>query len=541
MGAFLIYMMKVAVCQTAFYLLYKLLLSRDTYYGFNRVVLLSMIVASLVLPLINLPSEGGEPLRQGVAVVEQMVIEADVVPENESQHLTVIQIIALIYIIGVVCFFVRGVVSTVSLKHLIGRGRLVKEADGVVISVLPDDVSPFSCFRHIVISETDYACNPREILTHERAHIARGHSFDLLFCNLLIAFQWFNPSIWLIKAELQCVHEYEADAAVLSSGINAADYQLLLIRKAVGEKLFALANNLNQASLKKRINMMLSRRSNPWKRAKVAFVVPLVVLALTAFGGAKAEQISREIEQEGNRLSNSLLATITEPENETKNAAVQNRQFYAMKQSVSERKTDTLEVQNRLFDKTTTEGSDVDAKVFDVVEQPPRFPGGMAELNKYIRENIKTPESVIKNGNDVRVIVQFVVDKDGSVHSPKVYNSTDKEAEAEAMRVVSAMPKWIPGLHNNQAVRVKYTMPIRFSQPQRQAERVQSDVAEPQQKGKLKDAGVIIDGRRATMTELMALDSKSIKSITVIKDKAAIAAYGDEKVNSIIEITTKTK
>ena len=133
------------------------------------------------------------------------------------------------------------------------------------------------------MSEEDYACGGGTILVHEQAHQRLGHSWDLLLVDLLGCLQWFNPAMWLLRVELRAVHEYEADEQVLRCGVDAKDYQMLLIKKAVGGRWYSIANSLNHSNLKNRITMMLRKRSSRWARAKALYVLPLACLALGAF------------------------------------------------------------------------------------------------------------------------------------------------------------------------------------------------------------------------------------------------------------------
>lgn len=252
MGLFFIYSLKVALCLIAFYLIYKLLLSRETFFSFNRAVLLAIMGLSLLLPLAHVSMSAPTVGAGGFVVVEDIIVRA-VAADTEDFVLTAAQTAFLIYILGVAFFAVRWVLSLVSLYRLIRSGRVVSSADGIRTIVVSREVSPFSWLGNIVISESDYANSPDCILRHERAHVAAHHSVDIMLCDALIVFQWFNPAAWLLKTEMQNLHEYEADRAVLTSGVDAAGYQLLLIRKAVGDKLFSMANNLNQCSLKKEL------------------------------------------------------------------------------------------------------------------------------------------------------------------------------------------------------------------------------------------------------------------------------------------------
>ena len=309
MGLFFIYSLKVALCLTAFYLVYKLLLSRETFFGFNRAVLLGIIGVSLLLPSVRFTVESAPEPVGGFVIVEDIVMQA-VAADAPGFSVTAAQVCFAIYIIGVAFFAGREAWSLLCLRRMLRGGRVVSSDGGVKTVVVKGDVSPFSWMGNIVVSEKDYRDNPEYILLHERAHIAGRHSWDILLCDVLIVFQWFNPAAWLLKAELQSVHEYEADRRVLSSGVNAADYQLLLIRKAVGDKLFSMANNLNQSSLKKRITMMLKKKSNPWSRARMLVAVPVAAVAVVAFATPKAESLSNEIKSESEALVSKVMPVV---------------------------------------------------------------------------------------------------------------------------------------------------------------------------------------------------------------------------------------
>ena len=298
MGLFFIYSLKVAFCLIAFYLVFKLLLSKETFHTFNRWVLLLVMVVSILLPWLKVTTAEPTAIAEGMISLESIIASAEVVNDDAPEGLSAIQLLFIIYIIGIVVFFLREVVSVVKLLRLIRRGTpLTAEQAGVSqhgvrVVVMKNEIAPFSWFRHVVLSEKDFQENPREILTHELAHIRLGHSWDVAVCNLLIIFQWWNPAAWLLKRELQNVHEFEADEAVINRGVDAKQYQLLLIRKSVGERLFSMANNLNHQSLKKRITMMTTKKSSPWQKAKVLVALPMAALAVVAFANPDVERVA---------------------------------------------------------------------------------------------------------------------------------------------------------------------------------------------------------------------------------------------------------
>ena len=251
----LIYQIKVGLCLIVFYLLWKLLLSRETFHRFNRVVLLAVMAIALVLPWIRLSMSVPVPVAQQMVVLEEMMVTpAGAAAAQRSTTLwSATDIAAAIYFIGMAMMALWLLHSQWSLRRLLKQGRRESLPDGITLHVLPGEQTPFSYFRHIVINEQDYRDNPREILIHEQAHIRLWHSLDVMFMGVVALFQWWNPAAWLLCRELRQVHEYEADMAVLNQGVDVKQYQLLLIRKSVGNQLFSMANNFNYQSLKKRI------------------------------------------------------------------------------------------------------------------------------------------------------------------------------------------------------------------------------------------------------------------------------------------------
>ncbi len=122
-----------------------------------------------------------------------------------------------------------------------------------------------------------------------------------------------------------------------------------------------------------------------------------------------------------------------------------------------------MKVTQRVADEPVKEDKpEVENKVFDVVEQMPSFPGGPSALNQYLSNNVKYPVVAQENGVQGRVVVSFVVERDGSITDVKVVRSVDPSLDREASRVVSSMPKWIPGKQNGSPVRVKYNVPVSF-------------------------------------------------------------------------------
>ena len=515
MGTFLVYILKSAACLAVFYLFYKLLMSRDTFHRFNRFALLGLLVLSSLLPLVEASVNSPAAVQETMLTLEQLLLMADIQPEGESMaaatpSATVLWLRAalLVYLTGIVFFIARNLCSLARLGRLIRQGK--REA---LNSYLPDrkeknvrlvvhdhDIAPFSWMHWIVIARKDLEENGREILIHELAHIRNRHSWDLLLADLCIFVQWFNPAAWLLKQELQNIHEYEADETVLREGVNARNYQMLLIKKAVGTRLYSMANSFNHSSLKKRITMMLKEKSNPWARAKYLYILPLAALAVTAFARPEVSAVADEI---------SAVKVIAPAVHDSIQPNVQTAV----------------------------------AAPSSALDQMPEFPGGMEALNTYLRNNIRYPQEAQKAGIQGRVIIQFIVSKDGSITDAEVVESVDPQLDAEGLRLIKNMPRWKPGMRKGQAIRVKQTLPIRFAFTKTSDKPENSNsifLINGNYNPSLKDVILLVNGQEVSPEIFRAIDPQRIQSVTVLKDQASLAKYTTDKSKTgIIQVKLK--
>ena len=400
MGIFFVYILKSSVCLAVFYLFYRLLLSRETFHRFNRVALLSILLLSCLLPLVEVTVEKQTEVHQTMMTLEQWLMLADMmnttnVAELQIEEVTVtwIQVALLVYLAGILLFAFRNGYSLLKLGNLLRSGRkedLSKYTDGgekVTLIVHDHDIAPFSWMKDIVISQKDLDENGREILIHELAHIQNRHSWDLLVADICIFFQWFNPASWLLKQELQNIHEYEADETVIEKGVDAKQYQLLLIKKAVGTRLYSMANSFNHSKLKKRITMMLKEKSNPWARLKYLYILPVAAIAVTAFARPEISETAEEISRMSDALGMEQASLLFSRLHDISAAKVNDLTAIVEAKAV---KTTEEPVQVAPVLKDTAKPVEVKyipAEVteklqgtpfFEVVEQMPEYPGGMA-------------------------------------------------------------------------------------------------------------------------------------------------------------------
>ena len=304
MSDFLLYDLKVAVLIIVFYMFYRLMLSRETFHRVNRIVLLLTAIASFVLPLCVITT------HQTVAVAMPEVaigdVQAQIAPESETEQPLWLVVLPVLYIIGMVATLGNTLLSLARVWQLIRRSERYPQPDGTILCVTGNAaVAPFSWMHYIVMNQSDYEAHDAAILAHERGHIRLRHSLDVVLVDLLTALQWFNPAMWMLRQDLRASHEYEADGEVLSQGINARQYQYLLISKAASKRVesgsvfslfraeadsplgkaasiggYSIANGISHSTLKNRIHMMTNRKSKSSHLLKLLALLPIIGAAL---------------------------------------------------------------------------------------------------------------------------------------------------------------------------------------------------------------------------------------------------------------------
>lgn len=328
------YALKSALLLTLLYGGFATLLSRETFHRFNRLLLLAVVLLSLLLPAVHLTTEKPSPIvleqywedhtaYYSTTTTDNTVTQEDLnisgAPSAEAMPPTPTPEMSnflrqkdfwnAIYIIGVVVALLRFVWRSVMLARSLRGGMRLDDGQGNTIIVKGGDFPPFSFMHNIVICVNDYEHHRQPILTHEQAHARLGHSWDLVLLEVVQVLQWFNPFAWMLGRELKSIHEYEADEAVINQGIDAKQYQQLLVIKAVGNRLQPFANTLNRGSLKQRINMMQQQKSNRWRMLRAAFVIPVATLALAAFATPEAtlENLTQSVAQDDDKADGMVL------------------------------------------------------------------------------------------------------------------------------------------------------------------------------------------------------------------------------------------
>ena len=526
MTDFLIYDAKVAVLIAIFYMFYRLMLARETFHRVNRLTLLLTAAASFVLPLCVITLHKTVRM-EAVPMVSvgnlQMEVAADAGPEWWQV------LLPAIFIIGIVATLGHTLMSMFRILMLIKRSEKHPQPDGITICVTSNDqIQPFSWMRYIVMSRRDYEDGNPAILAHERGHIRLRHSWDLLLVDTLTALQWFNPAMWMLRQDLRAIHEYEADGEVLSLGINARQYQYLLITKAAGIGGYSLANGISHSTLKNRINMMLHKKSERRSLLKLLALIPIVGLALALNARTVTDYVYDEPQKQQPVKKGKKAGTIK----------VNGQEIKVVEQ-------DDIVTMEGEVEAPAQESPADDA--FDVVEQMPEYPGGPKALMEFLNNNVQYPAEAEKAGIQGRVIATFVVEKDGSISNAKVVKSVDPLLDAEALRVIGAMPNWKPGMQNGKVVRVKYTVPLSFHLDGGGEEidhlcREDGTIVEIDiEKG---DTTIvkplfIVDGKVMDGKKVYSINPKTIERYYMQNGQEAIDKYGDKAKDGVILITLK--
>ena len=273
----LTYELKAAIILAAFYAFYRLLLYNDTFHKVNRIVLLITAALSFILPLciITITKTVDAPIETQAGNI--MPIVASDAPSNSNIWAW---IILCVLVFGIFFILARTIGSALKVIRIIKSGRKEVLEDGTEVIVSSQAKYTFSWMNYIVLSEDDFKSIYKAIILHEKGHIALKHSYDVLFTDMLTAFQWFNPMMWMLRNDLRAIHEYEADDYALRDGTNAHEYQLLLIKKAISLSGYSVANGFNHSSLKNRITMMSNKKSSLKALLKVLYVIPIIGISL---------------------------------------------------------------------------------------------------------------------------------------------------------------------------------------------------------------------------------------------------------------------
>lgn len=520
----LIYLLKVNVGIALFYAFYKLFCCRDTFFRWRRIALLSFLALSFLYPLMNIQAWVKEqPAISELADYYALLMTANTTATTASGVTEaaptlpvpdLMTLLTLVYFCGILLLSVRFIIQLLSIFRLVLKSKEVT-VDNIRIKSLSSPANPFSFAKWIFIYLPGLSEDERkEIITHELTHVRQRHSIDVILSEIVNIICWTNPFMWLLKAEIRLNLEYLADHKVIESCTDTRQYQYHLLGLANQGRQTGLYNNFNLSHLKNRIMMMNKKRTRTTERIKYALFAPLTLALLLV---SNIETVARSAErlinptetvnevvtnipivQQEEKETSTFYVTIVDKEGKAlPNIKIQTQingkllNFMTGSDGKAVVKLEMGNLKNAYMHASSSDGrgyyfllnpgkADVTINIdkeqlapptpvpdengiYTIVEVMPTFPGGMNECLKFISENVKYPAIAHEKGITGKVIVQCIIEKDGTVSNIKIARNVDEELDKEAMRVIGTMPKWIPGTINGEPVRCKYSLPIAFN------------------------------------------------------------------------------
>ncbi len=533
------YLLLVNIYLVLFYGFYVLLLQRETFFQLNRVYLVTAVILSFFIPVIQADWVRSLFITQQVqyTLYSSPIILYQFEPIKDSP-ITIGQVLIFIYLAGVVFLTTRFIWQLVVLK----REMTNRQMPG-----------PYSFFKKIKLDDDQK--EHLVIAAHEHVHAAQWHSVDVLLMEVVVLINWFNPVVHLYRLAIKHVHEFIADRQAIQSGTDKSAYALLLLSQTFNSPVNQLVNQFfNHSLLKQRIIMLQKNKSQRIALIKYGLSAPLFILMLIL--SSATINNSKTVKLINKQAQKVFSASVIEDGviKSGKNArpkAQSKVEITAAPEMPSKAKSISEEAK-----KDTT----ADTKIFNSVEQAPEFPGGLQAFGTFLAKNIRYPEFMRKNEIQGKVLISFVVEKDGSLTNIKVVRAIGNGADEEALRVLKMSPKWGPALQNGKAVRANYTVPILFALPQvitysytessTGAKKVDTikllmkentfSIGERNTitiSGEPKNALIIVDGKE--ISDIKSINPNDIQSINVWKDKEAVTIYGAKAANGVVIITMK--
>jgi TonB family protein len=453
MNTLLIYIIKASIYLGAFYLVYSILLSKDTLYRRNRTFILLSVLAALALPFVTIYTS--KPVN--ISFFGKTLSEVFITGNSSGVHGTIsstdwndISIYLTIYVAGVIVFGCKLLFDLLELIILIADK---KEMGSNIIRFQGLNTSGFSALGYVFINTRLSSEEAEEIIKHEQNHIDHYHFLDIIFIETVKVIQWFNPFIHLFNRSLRAVHEYQADERCLRRGIPVVSYQSLIMNQVFRSKAFTITNSFSNPTLiKKRMIMMTKKRSGMKANLKLLMVLPVIAIVLIAFSSCKGKTNSAK--------STTVEVAPPPPPPPVPAVDISDQKVpvgYVPKQGeLAPPPPPPPPVPYEVMNGDT---------IWHQVDQMPIFKGGDAALSDFVGKNTHYPEAAVKTNTQGRVFVAFIVDEKGKVGNAHIINkSVSPELDAEALRVVNSLPDFEkPGINKGKPVPVWFVIPINFS------------------------------------------------------------------------------
>lgn len=483
-----------AIALAMLYLPYKLFMSKENRPDMNRGIICAIYLSALIFPVaIKLIPGSHATHGADIAIGELHVTEADTPAVTDAPDIMATLII--LYITGTILFSGNIIYSLARIGNIL-RNASQHRIYGTMVYVTADTrIAPFSIWGRIVVSEADLDSDIDLIIAHEQIHVDRHHHLDLILANFTLILQWYNPAAWLMLKELRNVHEYQADKGAIAVAPSCKEYQLMLIRKAVGVRFHSLANSLNHSNLKTRITMMYSKKPTGLRRLTPLVLVPALVAAVYVTAIPAVASVIRNAE-----------STALTKDKSNKN------------QSSGQTTGEKIEVV-AYAGRVEYAASKPEGEVYDAPETLPEYPGGIEAMMKKLGEVLKYPEEAMKENRQGRVIVRFIVDRTGKICDPTVVQSVSPDLDRAAIDAVMQLDNFTPGTVKGKPVNVYFNLPVMFNLRKETPETGDAKKVTTLTFSGGKDApAVMLNGEIVDISDALDIAVDNIEDVTVIKN-----------------------
>lgn len=449
-------------------LIYVLFLRKETFFRINRWFLLGSVLFSVILPIIKLRIFNPQPVMLAEITVtpyrnmlEAITVYSHGFSGSVERAILSANLLIYIYLMGVAFFLGRFLFRIIQIILIIRKNE-IQSGSGFKLIMLKNETSPYSFMNYVFVSQSLMQSKGYDkMIEHEVEHVKQGHSLDVIILELLTVFQWFNPFMWMLNRAIRETHEFLADQAVLTNGVSRGEYKLLLLNQFGGDQL-VIANNFNYSLIKKRIKMMSKIKSSKLAISKIVIGVLVAVALVIAFACEQKESVEIKTDQQDGIT---IISTIQDDGKikieGSKEDMVKYKALFSDSgfEFISDSLGNTFLIKKEIVQPKSLSA---DEQIFFIVEEMPEYPGGEMALRQFIANSVKYPTDAQEKGIQGKVYVSFVVSKDGGVADAKIARGVNPSLDAEALRVVNALPKWMPGKQKGKAVNVSYTVPINF-------------------------------------------------------------------------------
>lgn len=510
------YILQVILFQVLFLAVYDLFLSKETFFTKNRWYLLSTPLLSFLIPLIKIPSFQQAVSQEFFVILPEIVLSPEKTIQRtfqETNFVASVNYISMLFWVGVALFSIFFLMKLIQIFRLIKQHEKIKKSDFTLI-LIPNQTKAFSFFNFIFLGKEIPETQQEKIIQHEIVHSQQKHSLDLLLFEFLKISMWFNPMIYLYQKRISLVHEYISDAIVAKSETKETYINSLLSNFFQVENISFINQFYKPSYLKKRILMMTKTQSRKMNQLKYLVMIPVLMSMLFYSACSENETLNNQV------LKKEKFKVFTLIDNGTLNSYESEKQTYldifmgvkipsefeeiAENNLTQEEKIEYTSLKSLLatllnndftqvkFFKmksgrkvigaifknskkknevtTVQEVEEIKEEVsFMNIDKAPTFPGceegDKACFSKKIQEQFQKnfdadlPKTLGLESGKKRIFVGFKINTDGDIVDIHV-KAPHKEIENEVTKVISSLPKMIPGKQNGEAVAVRYSIPF---------------------------------------------------------------------------------